>query len=349
MIRIWNAENRPNPVVINNKLQGFRHLALAWDNQSTCLFLASVGDGKIVAWDASSAKMLEEIPLRLDGSRRLVSFRHVVEPSGPAAAEPAPLKVTRVPPSDLLARVAAPSALNSLSGYWYPNDAVLSPDGARIAYISGAGYATIHHLPTGRAVQCPLVIDPTGVAWSPNGSRLAVIGYGEESDGGYLKRAGWVHIFDADSGKYFRKFRIGTVRVGGAAVAWSHDGLKIAAGNDLGLCEVWEVLSGRKLVSVQIHTSHVNELAWSPDDLRLASSGNNGQVHLWNAATGQQLLGLEPETAPIRRICWSPDGRKLAAVSDDGVIKVWDATAGYDLPRCDFLAPLDRAKGVEGI
>jgi tetratricopeptide (TPR) repeat protein len=119
-------------------------------------------------------------------------------------------------------------------------------------------------------------------------------------------------------------------------VAWSHDGRKIAAGNSLGLCEVWEVLPNRKLVSVRIHPSQVNDLAWSLDDLRLASGGINGQVHLWDSATGQELLALEPDSAPIRHIRWSPDGRKLAAVSDDGVIKVWDAAAGYELPRRDF-------------
>ena len=170
----------------------------------------------------------------------------------------------------------------------------------------------------------------------PDGRLLAVVGGGEPSDDGSLAWAGWVHVFDADSGERLRKLRIGTSRELGSAVAWSHDGRKFAAGNQDGLCEIWDAGSGRKLVSAQIHTSQVNDLAWSLDDRCIASGGISEQVHLWDSSTGQQLLALEPHGAAIRHIRWSPDGRQLATVSDDGVIRVWDATGGYELPGRDF-------------
>jgi WD40 repeat protein len=347
VIRVWPVESRRIPLVIDTKLNGT--LDLAWDKDSSTQLLASSDAGKIGVWEACSGKMLEVIPLRQDSNRRLVSFRYVLERSAASGDVAAVVRVSAVPANAALAKTVSSAAFND--GYFdFLNDAVLSPDRTRIAYMSFAATnqsfrrPLIRDVDSDRVVQCPEVVHPRGVAWSPNSRLLAVVGCGAPSDEGTPQYAGWVHVFDRDSGERLHKLQIGTSRVYGTAVAWSHHGRKFAAGNEEGLCEIWDAASGRKLMSAQIHSSRVHDLAWSLDDRRIASGGINEQVHLWDGSTGQQLLALESHGAPIRHIRWSPDGRKLAAVSEDGVIRVWDATTGYELPNRDFWRHLIRPR-----
>jgi WD40 repeat protein len=99
---------------------------------------------------------------------------------------------------------------------------------------------------------------------------------------------------------------------------------------------VWDVVSGRKLLTQSISNAQVDELVWSPDDRRIASGGQSRQVHIWDSETGQEVLELEQHQTPIRAIRWSPNGQKLAAVSEDGEIKIWNATNGYEMPTRAF-------------
>ena len=106
MIRVWTAESRPSPLVIDTKFQGT--LDLTWDNESSSLLLASGDAGKIGVWEARSGKMLEEIPLPQDNNRRLVSFRHVMERSASSGDGPAVVTVSAVPASAALAKAVSP-------------------------------------------------------------------------------------------------------------------------------------------------------------------------------------------------------------------------------------------------
>ena len=210
VIRVWTAESRPSPLVIDTKLQGT--LDLTWDNESSGLLLASGDAGKIGVWEAHSGKMLEEIPLRQDSNRRLVSFRHVLQRSASPGDGSAVVSVSGVPASTALAKAVSPAAFNTGD---FRNDAVLSPDRTRIAYMSFSGMNSdgrplIRDLDSARVVQCPEVYHPAGAAWSPDGRLLAVVGCGAASDGGNLRYAGWVHVFDTDSGERLRKLQIGT-------------------------------------------------------------------------------------------------------------------------------------------
>lgn len=338
VIRVFASQPRPSPLVIDSQLRG--SLSLAWDNEDSAVLLASGSKGKVVAFNATSGAKQEEVAIKQDANQRLVSFAHIVERSDNPGAESITRRVTDVPASGILSRVVPPATLNGgLFGHEkVASDGVLSPDRARIAYFSRvwpglAMRATVWQRHDNRVVQCLEMLNPVGLAWSPDSQRLAVVGCGEPTDGGTEAWAGWVHVFEVKTGSRVRKLRIGSARVGGTAVTWSHDGRRIAASNEQGLCEIWELESGRKLLSEQVHSTRVNDLSWSPDDLRIASAGNNQQIHLWDSATGQQLLSLDSHAEPIRQIRWSPNGRKLAAVSEDGVIKVWDATAGYLLPE----------------
>src|SRR5262249_22597841 len=50
------------------------------------------------------------------------------------------------------------------------------------------------------------------------------------------------------------------------AVAWSHDGAKLASANQNGSVDIWDGKTGEKLAQFNEHHSEVISLAWSPDD-----------------------------------------------------------------------------------
>ena len=151
--------------------------------------------------------------------------------------------------------------------------------------------------------------------------------------GGLLKWAGWVYIVDPDSGAIQHRFQISGDRLQATAVAWNHDGKKIAAGNISGQCEVWDVQTETLIFSEQVHLSQVADLTWSQDDRRVASAGRDGVIHIWDPTNGKSFLTLGPHDAPIRELEWSPDGRKLAVSDKNGVVLIWDASKGFDLEK----------------
>jgi tetratricopeptide (TPR) repeat protein len=140
--------------------------------------------------------------------------------------------------------------------------------------------------------------------------------------------AGWVHVFDAVKRERIWKLRHGTSRVAATAVTWSPDGQRLVSGDLNGLAVVWEVSTGRKVVSAPLHTARINALAWSPDGRRIASGSADKTVRVWDPTRGEELLRFDVPDAAVTQCQWSPDGRRLAASGADGTILVWDASAG---------------------
>jgi WD40 repeat protein len=166
----------------------------------------------------------------------------------------------------------------------------------------------------------------SAVSWSPDGRLLAIAGGGEEG------WSSWVYVFDPDKGQRILKLHYGT------AVAWSPDGRRLVSGDANGLAEVWEVPTGRKLASAQLHTTGIDALAWSPDGRRVASGGTDRTVRVWDPANGEELLRFDSPVAALRAMQWSPDGRRLAAAGADGTILIWDASAGYHFLNSEAYA-----------
>jgi WD40 repeat protein len=168
------------------------------------------------------------------------------------------------------------------------------------------------------------------MSWSRDGRVLAVAGGGNTSDGGNLQHAGWVHVFDTENGQRTLKLRHGTNRVIATAVAWSPNGQGLVSGDENGLVEVWEMPAGRKVASVQLHSSELRVLAWSPDGRRVASGAADRTVCVWDPTQGEELLRFDAPEGAVTQLLWSRDGRRLVAACAEGVVHVWDASAGYD-------------------
>jgi WD40 repeat protein len=108
------------------------------------------------------------------------------------------------------------------------------------------------------------------------------------------------------------------------SVAWSPDGLRLAAGMSDSSVMLWDA-NGKLLRTMQGHTLDVSDVVWSPDGVRLVSASRDSTLSVWDTSTGGRLRVMKSPTGYLTSVGWSFDGALLAAGSRDGTVTVWDA------------------------
>ncbi len=153
-----------------------------------------------------------------------------------------------------------------------------------------------------------------GVAWSPDGSRVA-----SASDD-------WtVAISELASGLSDPVLfgHDGPVR----SVAWSPAGDQLVSGSADQLVAIWSAVGDLQLVLVG-HSDVVRSVAWSPASALVASGSDDETVIIWDATSGEPTLAVSDASGAVLAVAWSPDGGKVASGTDAGLITIWDAATG---------------------
>jgi Tol biopolymer transport system component len=112
------------------------------------------------------------------------------------------------------------------------------------------------------------------------------------------------------------------------SVWFSPDGKRIASASEDQTVKVWEVATGREVITFKGDAFPVDRACFSPDGQRLAGGNGHDTVEVWNAATGQLTLTLKGHTGWVHSVAFSPDGKRLLSGSLDNTLKVWDAQTG---------------------
>ncbi len=162
----------------------------------------------------------------------------------------------------------------------------------------------------------------TGIAWSPDGSKLAT----GDSDGA-------VGIWSAETSRLALPFQGHTGSV--YAIAWNPDGSKLASGGyDDMTVQIWDTASGQLLTTLYGHEDHVSRVIWTADGSRLLSTAPEGSQNLrvWDSATGKLIAAYHIGTAG--QMAWSPDGSKIALAGLAGIL-ILDGTTFKLLSRFD--------------
>ncbi|BAY37650.1 pentapeptide repeat protein [Nostoc sp. NIES-2111] len=115
------------------------------------------------------------------------------------------------------------------------------------------------------------------------------------------------------------------------SVAYSLDGQFLATGDGNGIVRLWEVSSGREILSCKGHTSGILSVSFSSDTDTFASGGYDGTIKLWDRHNSRCLKSLEGHNYSVNSVVFSPQSTILASGGSDHTIRLWDVNTGQCL------------------
>jgi WD40 repeat protein len=198
----------------------------------------------------------------------------------------------------------------------------VSPDSSRLATGTEDGTVHLWDLATGRQVER---LDDRGgkvllLAFSADGRRLAS-----------LNRSG-VTVWDVAERREVCRFAAQAAPREASRFArslFSLDGEHLALTDEDSRVNVWEVRSGKLLLSLPGPLAPVYSAGFSHDGRWLALGYYDGSVKVHDVLTGQEPFRVDGQSGPVLGLAFSADGRRLASTSGVRSVKVWDTRTGH--------------------
>lgn len=201
-----------------------------------------------------------------------------------------------------------------------------SPDGRKLAITKRIGavgpiLVEIWDVDAGKVLHTMTILETDSdvswarqIAWSPDGSRIAVAASRRSSGGPFsvtIVIAGtWAKERTLSTGKNWSYDDFP-----GIPLAWSPDGrYLVGPGNPL---PVWEVATGKQAFSLLGHEGRVEAVAWSPGGERILSRAvfqtrkvsEQRETRVWDGATGEEVIAIRGAVAQLSP---APDSRTMA-------------------------------------
>jgi WD40 repeat protein len=121
-------------------------------------------------------------------------------------------------------------------------------------------------------------------------------------------------------------------------VAFSPDSQRIVTAGTHKNAKVWDLESGRLLLTLRGHRRQVYQVAYSRDGRLIATGSHDGTAKLWDAQSGVELrtFYMDPRQAyaltGYSNVLWTVEfdaaSSRLVTASTDGKVRVWDLQTG---------------------
>jgi len=108
-------------------------------------------------------------------------------------------------------------------------------------------------------------------------------------------------------------------------LAFSPDGIRLAAASHNGVTTIWDIASESECVVLPNRADSRSLIAFSPDSKTLAAIASGTEVKFWDMTTFQERFTLKAHNRPVTGMTFSPDWQALATTSEDGTLKLWHA------------------------
>jgi len=125
------------------------------------------------------------------------------------------------------------------------------------------------------------------------------------------------------------RFRHGSVIT---SLSLSADGKVLATGGWDAAVRLWDLATGKEILTISHDRAKVLAVALSPDGKVLASADANGSpVRLWDTATGKELRSCAGHNGSVVALVFAPDGKTFASAGTDGTVRVWETATGQEM------------------
>lgn len=106
------------------------------------------------------------------------------------------------------------------------------------------------------------------------------------------------------------------------SLSFSPDGEYLAAGDDNGKVELWNVNPFKLIAVMGRHAARVKSVAFSPDGDQVVSSSDDKTIVLWNVGSRSLATRIGTHVAPVRSVAFSPDGKHIVSGEHDRSVRV---------------------------
>lgn len=135
-------------------------------------------------------------------------------------------------------------------------------------------------------------------------------------------------LVDAKTGKETKVFKGHSGRI--FSVIYSNNGNQLISCSQDETVRLWDIQSGKQILSIKPNEAWVYVAAMSPDNQVLAV-GTHPSITLWNAKDGSALRKLSGHKNRVTALAFSKDGKFLLSASADSTVKIWDLSKGEEI------------------